>query len=160
MAKTFWSSPNIFGPSQNNSHCLYILHLCMLAKIIWMHNGKMNAITFRQLTSGFWLFNSCQNRFATAQIFLNLAKINLVLHKLQYCYIYPFQLAKIVRMHNGKMNAIMLAIVEMEAAFATLASKDTNVKWNVRPTIQPSTPLSFTQNQGIKNMLKSYLNFI
>jgi hypothetical protein len=39
-------------------------------------------------------------------------------------------LAKIVRMHNGKMNAIMLAIVEMEAAFATLASKDTNVKWN------------------------------
>ena len=39
-------------------------------------------------------------------------------------------------MHNGKMNAIMLAIVEMEAAFATLASKDTNVKWNVRPTIQ------------------------
>ena len=57
--------------------------------------------------------------------------------KLQFCYIYPFQLAKIVRMHNGKMNAIMLAIVEMEAAFATLASKDTNVKWNVRPTIQP-----------------------
>ena len=74
---------------------------------------------------------------------LDLAKINLVLHKLQYCYIYPFQLAKIVRMHNGKMNAIMLAIVEMEAAFATLASKDTNVKWNVRPTIQPPTPLSF-----------------
>ena len=52
-------------------------------------------------------------------------------------------------MHNGKMNAIMLAIVEMEAAFATLASKDTNVKWNVRPTIQP--PLFFTQNHDQKH---------
>ena len=62
-------------------------------------------------------------------------------------------------MHNGKMNAIMLAIVEMEAAFATLASKDTNVKWNIRPTIQPPTPLSFTQNQGTKNILKSHFNF-
>ena len=60
-------------------------------------------------------------------------------------------------MHNGKMNAIMLAIVEMEAAFATLASKDTNVKWNVRPTIQPL--LFFTQNHGTKNILKSHLNF-
>ena len=34
-------------------------------------------------------------------------------------------------MHNGKMNAIMLAIVWMESANATLVSKDTNVKLRV-----------------------------
>ena len=53
-------------------------------------------------------------------------------------------------MHNGKMNAIMLAIVEMEAAFATLASKDTNVKWNVRPTIQPPLLLDLRKIRGPK----------
>ena len=41
---------------------------------------------------------------------------------------------------------------EMEAAFAILAFKDTNVEWNVRPTIQPPTPLSSTQNYGTKTM--------
>ena len=60
------------------------------------------------------------------------------------------------------MNAIMLAIVEMEAAFATLASKDTNVKWNVRPTIQPPTPLyakSWDQKYFELAILRDVLNF-
>ena len=48
-----------------------------------------------------------------------------------YVFLFFAQLVRNAPMHNGKMNAIMPAIVEMASVIATSDSKDTNVKWNV-----------------------------